>query len=31
MIDSIGPYWDANETWLVMAWDAAVAFPRPTG
>jgi cytochrome d ubiquinol oxidase subunit II len=32
MIGSIGPFWDANETWLVLAVGLLlVAFPSLTG
>ena len=31
MIASIGPFWDANETWIVMGVGVLlIAFPRPT-
>ena len=32
MIASIGPFWDANETWLVLAVGMLlVAFPKAHG
>lgn len=32
MVDSIGPFWDANETWLVLgAGILLVAFPPCMG
>jgi cytochrome bd ubiquinol oxidase subunit II len=32
MVDSIGPFWDANETWLVLAIGILlVAFPQANG
>ena len=31
MISSIGPFWDANETWLVLAVGTLlIAFPKST-
>ena len=29
MIASIGPFWDANETWLVLAVGTAARSPSP--
>ena len=32
MVASIGPFWDANETWLVLGVGLLlVAFPKPHG